>query len=142
MDTTMAERIEMVERSEKGEPDWRIAYHLGCRPSTVRKWHNRWCQQGRPGLVSRRGRPKCGSLSSFSAEIIETLDRWRTKHPGWGATTLLAELKRQRCFAGQKLPSTASIDRFLQERHFPTPREKHSELAGSNRLQSKAPHDC
>jgi len=141
MDTTMEERIEIVERAEKGEPTWRIARHLHCRPETVRKWHNRWLQHGRDGLVSHRGRPKSGTLSSFAAEITETLVRWRTAHPGWGATTLLAELKRHSCFIGQELPSTASIDRFLQERKFPTPREKHSELADSDRLQGKTPHD-
>ncbi len=141
MDTTMEERIEIVERAEKGEPTWRIARRLHCRPETVRKWHNRWRQHGRDGLVSHRGRPKSGSLSSFPAEVAETLVRWRTEHPGWGATTLLAELKRHSCFIGQELPSTASIDRFLQEREFPAPREKHSELADSDRLQGKAPHD-
>jgi len=138
--TTMEERIEIMERSKKGEPAWRIARDLGCMPETVRKWRRRGHQQGRTGLVSHMGRPKQGALSSFSMEIRETLIRWRTAHPGWGAHTLYAELKRQPCFAAQKLPGTASISRFLQEHEFPRPREKHNELPDSDREQTGAPH--
>lgn len=141
MDTTMEERIEIVERTEKGEPTWLIAHHLHCRPETVRKWRRRWRQYGREGLVSHRGRPKSGALSSFPLEITDTLVRWRIAHPGWGATTLLAELRRHRCFIGQELPNASSIDRFLQEREFSAPQERHSELADSSHLQGKAPHD-
>ncbi len=139
--TTMEERIEIMERSKKGEPTWRIARDLGCMPSTVRKWRYQGQQQGRSGLVSHMGRPKRGALSSFPMEIRETIIRWRTKHPSWGADTLFAELKRQPCFVGQKLPSSASISRFLQEQGFPKPREKHNQLPDSDRKQTGAPHE-
>lgn len=138
--TTMEERIEIMKRSEKGESAWRIARDLGCMPETVRKWYRRGQQQGRTGLASHMGRPKLGALSSFSMEIRDTLIRWRTAHPSWGAKTLYAELKRQPCFVTQKLPSIASISRFLQEHEFPKPREKHSELPDSNREETSMPH--
>ena len=40
MDTTIEERMEMVERAEKGELAWRIAEHVHCRPETVRNGAN------------------------------------------------------------------------------------------------------
>ena len=141
MHTTMEERVEIVERSHKGEIAWRIAHHLGCRSPTVYKWRRRWRQQNRAGLVSHMGRPKRGALSSFPAEVTETLTRWRTEHPGWGANTLRTELEQQACFAGQKLPSTPSISRFLQENQFPKPQEKHSQLTISVPSSTQAPHD-
>ncbi len=139
--TTMEERIEIMERSEKGEPAWRISRDLGWLQQTIRKWRNRGRQQGRAGLVSHMGRPKRGALSSFSMEIRETIIRWRTEHPGWGADTLYAELEQHPCFVGQKLPSSASINRFLQENGFSKPREKHNQLPDSDREQTGAPHE-
>lgn len=138
--TTIEERIEIIDRSKKGDPTWRIARDLGCMPETVRKWRRRGQRQGRHGLASHMGRPRRGALSSFPIEIRETLLRWRTAHPRWGADTLHAELKRQPCFTAQKLPSTASISRFLHEHEFPRPEEKHSKLPDSGLKQTTAPH--
>jgi transposase len=139
--TTIEERIEIVERSEKGEPIWRISRRLGWQPSTIRKWRNRGRQQGRPGLVSPMGRPKRGALSSYPAEVRETITRWREQHPGWGPDTLRAELKRHEVFASQKLPSPATISRFLKEQERAKPREKHREPPESQRQPSEQPHD-
>lgn len=139
--TTMEERIRIVEWSEKGEPVWRIARRLGWRQPTIRKWRNRGRQQGRAGLVSRMGRPKQGALSSYPAEVRESIVRWRSEHPGWGPDTLRAELERHAAFTGQKLPGTAAISRFLQAQGFPKPREKHRQLSDSNRQPSGQAHD-
>jgi len=139
--TTLEERLKIVEWSEKGEPAWRISRRLGWQESTIRKWRNRGRQQGRAGLVSQIGRPTRGALSSYPVEIREAIIRWRNEHPGWGADTLLAELELHPSFSGQKLPSSASISRFLQERGFPKPQEKHSELPDSDSKQSGGPHN-
>lgn len=138
--TTMEERIEIMERSKEGKPAWRISRDLRWSQQTVRKWRKRSREQGRSGLVSHMGRPKRGALSSFPTEIRETIIRWRTEHPGWGEDTLCAELKQQTSFADQKLPSSASIGRFLQEQGFPKLREKHTQLPDSDRQPTGAPH--
>ena len=80
------------------------------------------------GLVSQMGRPKQGSLSSYRAEVRETLKRWRREHPGWGAETLRAELQRHPCFAGEKIPSVSGINRFLNEQGFIEKRGKRVDL--------------
>jgi transposase len=139
--TTLEERLKIVEWSEKGEPAWRISRRLGWQESTVRKWRNRDRQQGRAGLVSHMGRPPSGALSNYSVEIREVIEHWRNEHPGWGADTLLAELKRHPNFREQKLPSAASISRFLREQGWCKPQDRHSELPDSNRKQSGSPHD-
>ena len=138
--TSIEERIEIMERCEKGEAVWRISRSLGWRGPTVRKWQNRARQQGRAGLVSHMGRPKRGALSSFATEIREAIVRWRSQHPGWGPATLQAELARHPSLCGQKIPSTASISRFLQEHGFSQPREKHSPLPSGEQQPPGLPH--
>lgn len=113
--TTLAERIEIVESSEKGEPTWRLARRLRWRPRTIQKWRRKGEKEGRSGLQSQMGRPAKGSLSSYPQEIAETIRRWRLEHPGWGAVTLRAELESHTAFKDVKIPSRASIGRFLSE---------------------------
>ncbi len=62
---TMEERIEIMERSEKGEAAWRFSRDLGWVQQIIRKWRHRGRQQGRAGLASHMGRPKRGVLSNF-----------------------------------------------------------------------------
>lgn len=139
--TTLEERLEIVSESEKGVPAWRRARRLGCRESTVRKWRQRGKQQGGAGLVSQMGRPKRGALSRYPAEIRDTIYRWRKAHPGWGGETMRAELASHDCLRGQKIPSSASITRFLQERELADERQKHSELPESHAQKSGLAHD-
>ena len=141
VNTTLEERIEILTESEKGEPTWRLEQRMGWRQSTIRKWRLRGQKEGRAGLVSQMGRPKRGSLSSYPAELRDTILRWRQAHPGWGAETLVAELKQHPCFSGQKVPSVASINRFLQERNFIPERQKQVELPESQSQPSGSAHD-
>jgi len=113
--TTMEERIDIMESSDKGEPVWRLERRMGVRARTIRKWRQKGRTEGRAGLLSQMGRPPNGALSSYPAEIVNTLRRWRRDNPGWGASTLRAELERHEVFAGQKWPSRATIGRFLVE---------------------------
>jgi transposase len=133
--TSLEERLQMVACLEAGEAVWRVAHRLGWRPATVRKWRRRYQQAGRAGLLSQLGRPKKGALSSFPKAIRETLGQWRQAHPGWGATTLRAELWR----AGEeKLPSRAAIARFLNEQKLTKSYDKHSPLPPAAPLLAKA----
>ncbi len=121
--TTIEERVDIVESAEKGEASFRTARRLGWQQRTIQKWRQRGRQGGRAGLKSQMGRPASGALSSFTPEIGETLQRWRQENPGWGATTLRAELALHEAFADAKLPSRATIARFLSEEKLVAERE-------------------
>ena len=112
--TSLSERIRMQELAECGYSHSQIASHLGCSRYTVRKWLRRYRVSGRSGLGSRMGRPRCGALSTFSTDIIRLLRQWRESHPGWGAKTLLTELKLSSLVAQQRLPSIRSIQLWLK----------------------------
>lgn len=126
--TSLAERIDIVESSEAGEAAWRISRRLRWRMSTIRKWRNRGRRLGRAGLVSHMGRPASGVLSSFPEAVAETLLRWRGEHPGWGPVTLHEELLGHPAFAAMKIPTPASIGRFLQAQGMTKSYERHQEL--------------
>lgn len=113
--SSLHERVLVGELAQAGLTDRQIAEQLGLKQRTVRKWRRKWQQQGRAGIESKMGRPACGVLSTFPAEMERQLQGWRAAHPGWGAKTLWVELSKQPAFAGQPLPSRASIARWLKQ---------------------------
>ena len=139
--TTLEERIQIIESSQAGMTTMQIAQQSGWRPSTIRKWRCRARKHGRKGLASKMGRPKRGALSSFPARVRERLRGWRHSNPGWGPKTLMAELGRDPDFAGQRLPSLASIGRFLKEEELTKRYERHSHLPDSTGQKASAPHE-
>ena len=140
MATTIEERIDMFESTEKGEEVWRIERRMGWRARTIRKWRQRGHQQGRAGLASQMGRPRQGVRGSFPPEISATLRRWRQANPGWGAITLRAELERHPAFGKQALPSRATIGRFLAEEGLIVAKEPVMRLPDTTRTQAGKPH--
>lgn len=135
--TSLAERIAFLESTEAS---WRISRRTGWRMSTIRKWRSRGRKLGRVGLVSQMGRPAKGALSSFPEELSATLLRWRQAHPGWGPLTLRKELEQQPAFSQEKLPSPASIGRFLKEQGLTKQYDRHQELPGEKKPVG-LPHD-
>lgn len=124
--TNLQLRVTVGEFSRSGLGDRRIAEALRMSVHTVRKWRRR-AQRGE--VLNRLvGRPKRGALSSFPAEIVGLLDRWRTAHPGWGAKTLRAELRNWYAGIPVRLPSQASIGRWLKQAGHSRPYQKHSDL--------------
>jgi hypothetical protein len=121
--TTLEERIDIFESSEKGEASWRTARRLHWRQRTIQKWRRRGRLLGRAGLHSGMGRPRAGALGSFPVEMSELLRRWRQENPGWGPLTLQTELALHDAFKGQKVPSRPTIARFLKEEGFIAERE-------------------
>ena len=126
--TTFAERLEVGERWSAGERDPDIAKAMGCSIWTVRKWRRRYQRDGRAGLVSQMGRPARGALSQFPLEMRDRIREMRQDNPGWGPTTILAELQQLPYFAGLRLPSRARIAAFLHQEALVRPYERHSEL--------------
>lgn len=141
INTTLEERVKIVEWSAAGEPTWRIARELGWSMSTIRKWRLRGQKEGRAGLVSYMGRPRRGALSSYPEAIGNVLSGWRQAHPGWGPKTLRTELEQDERFAAEKLPSLAAIGRFLKEQGFTQFYEKHSDLPQTEAESPGEPHD-
>jgi transposase len=139
--TTLEERIQIIEYGQAGMTTMQIAQQTGWQPSTIRKWQYRARRQGRKGLVSKMGRPKRGALSSFPTRVRERLRDWCHSHPGWGPKTLAAELRRDPDFADQRLPSLASIGRFLKEEGETKRYEQHSHLPESTGQKASAPHE-
>ena len=139
--TLLAERVRINELAQKGKRDPAIAEELGWSRWTVRKWRRRQRDQGRAGLHSQMGRPKRGALSSYPAELKETLLTWRQQHPGWGAKTLQAELAADERFAGQKLPSLRSINHLLKDNDLVKPHERHTSLPQSAATSPQASHE-
>jgi hypothetical protein len=136
--TTLEERVDIFESAEKGEASWRTARRLRICQRTVQKWRRRGRLYGRAGLHSQLGRPKTGSLSSYPAEMSDAIRRWRRENPGWGADTLRAELALHGAFQGEKLPSRATIARFLKEEGFIAEREPAVDLP--NDLSGQVDH--
>ena len=55
------------------------------------------------------GHPTTGPLGTFSTGMREAIVQMRRRHPGWGPTTLLAELRVDQRWADQPLPSRSRI---------------------------------
>jgi transposase len=139
--TTLEDRVQIVSLAGAGLNDPQIAGRTGWSVHTVRKVRRREQRYGRAGLASRTGRPARGPLSTYSHEIRDTLRAMRQAHPGWGPQTLRVELEQEAHFAGQALPSVASIERFLRAEKLSRSYQKRSDLPEPARQPAEAPHD-
>ena len=139
--TTFRERLDISERAAAGQSDPEIAPALGCSVWTVRKWRRRGQQQGRPGLSSHMGRPSSGPLSTFPTEMRETILHLRRTHPGWGPTTLLAELRVDPRWKDHPLSSRSRIAALLTAEKLTRRYQKQSELPPPAIQRQGAPHD-
>jgi hypothetical protein len=139
--TTFQERLDISERAASGQTDPEIAAALGCSVWTVRKWRRRGQQQARRGLTSQMDRPSTGPLSMFPAEMREYILHLRRAHPGWGPTTLLAELRVDPRWKDQPLPSRSRIAALLKAEKLTRGYQKHSELPTPAIQPQGTPHD-
>ena len=139
--TTFQERLDISERATAGQSDREIAAALGCSVWTVRKWRRRGQHQGRPGLGSQMGRPVTGPLGTLPAGMREAILKMRQTHPGWGPTTLLAELRIDPRWTDQPLPSRSRIAARLRAEHLTRRYQKHSDLPTPMIQVEGAPHD-
>lgn len=139
--TTLQQRLEIADRSERGETDPQIAAALRLSPLTVRKWRRRAQRAGRSGLGSHMGRPRSGALGQTSLEMRDAARELRLAHPGWGPQTLRLELGRDRRFLGLRIPSRARLAAFLKVEQLVRRRERHSALVQPEPQPASAPHD-
>jgi transposase InsO family protein len=139
--TTFPERLEITERAAAGQSDPEIAMALGCSVWTVRKWRSLGQHQGRTSLSSQMGRPTTGPLSTLPAGMREAILQMRRMHPGWGPTTLLAELRVDQRWAECPLPSRSRIAALLTAEKLTRRYQKHSDLPTPLIQPEGAPHD-
>ena len=128
-ETTLQQRLEIVERAKAGESDAEIAQALSYSVWTVRKWRRQERDHGRAGLSPKQGRPATGALGTASPEIREAVRTMRQANPGWGPETIRIELGQDERFRGQPIPSRPRIAAFLKQEGLTRRYERHSELA-------------
>lgn len=124
--TSLQVRLMILDLAQGGCSDRQIAEQLQLSRFTVRKWRRRGQRGGPCALSSAMGRPAKGALSSYAPEVVARLRQWRTAHPGWGALTLRTELGL--LDGDQRLPSTASITRWLRQEGLTRRYERHQPL--------------
>jgi hypothetical protein len=139
--TTFQERLDITERAAAGQSDTEIATALGCSVWTVRKWRRRGQHQGRTGLSSQMGRPISGPLCMLPTGMRDAILQMRRTHPGWGPTTLLAELRVDPRWADCPLPSRSPIAALLGAEKLTRRYQKHSALPAPAIQPQGAPHD-
>jgi transposase InsO family protein len=139
--TTFQERLDITERAAAGQADPEIAAALGCSVWTVRKWRRRGQHQGRIGLNSQMGRPTTGPLSTLPTGMRDAILHLRRTHPGWGPTTLLAELRVDLRWTDHPLPSRSRIAALLNAEKLTRRYQKHSDLPTPPIQPEGAPHD-
>ena len=139
--TTLQERIEIGERERAKQTDRQIAAAMARSYWTVRKWRRKFEREGRGGLASRMGRPPTGALGHYPDIVRDTIRQMRKDNPGWGATTILTELKDDPRVAGLQLPSRSRIAAFLKQEQCTRKYERHSELPQPPVRDAQRPHE-
>jgi len=87
------------------------------------------------------GRPTTGPLGTLPVGMREASLQMRWTHPGWGPTTLLAELRVDPGFADHPLPSRSRIAALLQAEKLTRRSRKLSPLPTPAIQPQGAPHD-
>ncbi len=111
--TSEGQRVEFYRRNLQGETYAVISQSCGVSLECVRYW----CQKQKKGLgiKSQWHIPKRGALSQFHATVIQCITDFRKQHPRWGPISLWIHLNDEPDLKGKRLPSPASIGRFLHE---------------------------
>lgn len=111
--TSEGQRIEFYRRNLCGETYAEIAQVGDVSLECVRYW----CRKQKKGLgvKSQWHLTKRGVLSQFHPTVLERITDLRTQHPCWGPISLRLHLGDEIELRGKRLPSSASIGRFLHE---------------------------
>jgi hypothetical protein len=126
--TTFEERVAILERATTGQSAPDIAAALHCSIWSVRKWHRIGQRHGRAGLAPPIGRPPTGPLGSIAPELRDAIFQLRCTHPGWGADTILAELRTNPLWTEHPLPSRARVAAFLKHMKLTRRYNRHTDL--------------
>ena len=139
--TTFEERVAILDHATAGQLDSEIAATLHCSVWTVRKWRRIGQRQGRAGLAPPIGRPPTGPLGSIVPALRDAILQLRRSHPGWGADTILAELRTNPVSAEHPLPSRARVAAFFKHAKLTRRYNRHTELPEPAPAPVGTPHD-
>lgn len=109
--TGALERKQFFALHQEGKSYAEIGTLFGVSPMTVRRWCRR--QRDGGGVENRYRNPQAGVLSQFPAQLAEAILSLRRAHPGWGAESLVLHLRQDPTWRDQRLPSRATVARFL-----------------------------
>jgi putative transposase len=106
----MGQKLEFIERAEKGESITSLCRVYGVSRQTGHKWLKRYKEAGANGLEEESRRPKTAPLAMAETIVISILEV-REAHPTWGPRKL-ADLLRPKLKA--HAPSARTIARVLK----------------------------
>jgi len=111
--TTPEERRRFYQRHLRGESYPGIADHEGVSQECVRYW----CRRQRDGGSSRNlyRRAPAGLLRRFDPKVRYGVLRLKLAHPRWGPSRILFHLRERPSLRGQRLPSQASLGRYVHQ---------------------------
>ena len=127
--TTPQQRREFYRRFLAGATYQEIADDVGRSRECIRHW----CRVQRDGgeCETTYQRQSSGLLSQFQALVRYAILNLKRRHPRWGPRTMLAHLKECQWLHGLRLPSRASIGRYLHQ--WPRYRRKTRDQPASER---------
>jgi len=107
----MGQRIEFVERAERGEESISVlCAEFGISRTTGHKWLKRFREEGYDGLEERSRRPKTTPLATAEDLVVAVLEL-REAHPRWGPGKLEPVLRRR---FGDLTPGERTIARIIK----------------------------
>jgi len=120
---TRAEKERIWQEKQEGFTLAEIADHLGCRPSTVRKWWLMARDHGPSTLTTppRRGRPCRGPCSTYPPSVVATAQALISAHPRWGPARLRLALADDPAVGGGRLPSLSRLSALHAAQRPPPP---------------------
>lgn len=112
--TTPDQRRRFYELHHDGATTYEeIAERFGVSKECIRYWCRR--QRDGAGCETHYHRQPQGLLSRFDRKVRYWILRLRLEHPRWGPNRIRARLKKRPSLRGLKLPSEASIGRYLHQ---------------------------
>src|SRR5579859_5186249 len=105
----MSEKVQFVERAEKGERVAALCREFGVSRETGHKWIKRFKEGGYEALQEQSRRPKTTPLATGEELVMATLEA-RHAHPRWGPYKLHILLRRR---FREQTPSKRTIARIL-----------------------------
>jgi hypothetical protein len=121
--------------------DATVGHALGWSRWTVRKWRRAYGVSGSAGLSRRMGAPAVGILGHSAPEVRAVIDQMRRENPGWGAKTILTELRNAAAGSAADLPSRSAIAAYIKAQHTPRGYRRHSDLAQAPQVRGSCSHE-
>jgi transposase len=122
---SLAERQEIIRRTEAGERAPVIAASLGRSVRTVTRWRSAFRRAGEDGLAYHSRRPHTAPPHTTAPAVVDRIRAIREAHPGWGARLI----RRQLLLDGvHPLPCERTVQHWLNRLGVGPVRTRHKPL--------------